>query len=404
MRKSRARLSLVALLILAVICLGACTPAPRGNPPPAASQPTVSSPPNATPPTSANPSGQTTGQPKPTATGQPSGELAVHFIDVGQADSILIKTADRAMLIDAGDGADAAAIRQYLQNQRVSRLDYLILTHPHADHIGSAASIIRSMEIGKILMPEVTHTTQAFEDVLVAVRDRAMKITSPTVGIEYELGDGRFTILAPNDSGYEDLNNYSIVLRLTHGQTSFLFMGDAQNASESQMLSNGLLVDSDVIKIGHHGSSSSTTAALLSKVTPSAAVVLCGKGNSYGHPAADTMARLEAGNVYVYRTDESGSIVAISDGKDIRFSTAPGSYKAGAASTPAPGGSTGGATIGSGVVPVPVPPGTDKTVFVTKSGSKYHNEGCRYLSASSIPVKLSDALKQGYTACSVCKP
>ncbi|NLZ53145.1 MAG: MBL fold metallo-hydrolase, partial [Thermoanaerobacteraceae bacterium] len=258
----------------------------------------------------------------PNLTGTPSeveGELKVHFLDVGQGDSILITTGSNAMLIDAGDRGYGSSVVSYLKKQGVKKLDYLILTHPHADHIGGAADVVKAFEIGKIIMPKVSHTTKTFENLLLTIQNKGLKITSPNPGDEYELGGARFKILAPNSSSYKSMNDHSVVTRIAFGNTAFLFTGDAESTSESQILSKGFDVKSDVLKVGHHGSKTSTTASFLKNVSPKYAVISVGKGNNYGHPTQEVLERLDSQGIKVYRTDEAGTIIATSDGTNITF-------------------------------------------------------------------------------------
>ena len=183
----------------------------------------------------------------PAGTPEAEGELKVHFLDVGQGDSILITTGNNAMLIDAGDRGYGSSVVSYLKKQGVKKLNYLILTHPHADHIGGAVEVINAFEIEKIIMPKVEHTTRTFENLLETIKSKGIKITTPVPGDGYELGSARFKILAPNSSGYKSLNDYSVVIRLTFGNTAFLFTGDAESMSESQILSKNFEVKSDVL-------------------------------------------------------------------------------------------------------------------------------------------------------------
>jgi len=252
------------------------------------------------------------------------GKLIVHYIDVGQADSILIEQGSSSMLIDAGNNEDSDTVKNYISHQGITKLDYIVGTHPHEDHIGGLDYIINSFQVGKIYMPKAISNTKTFQDVVSAIKDKGMKATVPKVGETFKVGNAIATILAPNGSGYKDLNNFSIVIRLTFGNNSFMFGGDAEDISENEMLSKGFDVSADVLKIGHHGSSSSTTDAFLDKVNPKYAVISVGKGNSYGHPHKSTMKKLNAKDIKVYRTNENGTIVATSDGKNITFNTKPG--------------------------------------------------------------------------------
>lgn len=257
------------------------------------------------------------------------GNFKIHFINVGQADSILIEQGSKFMLIDAGNNGDGKLVKNYLLEQGVKTLDYVIGTHPHEDHIGGLDYIINNFKIGKIYLPKATATTKAFSDVIVAIKNSGMKIAEPKPGETFNLGSAKCTILAPNNSKYEDLNNYSVVVKLEFGSNSFLLTGDAEAVSESEILAKGFNVKADLLKIGHHGSRSSTTEAFLSKVNPKYAIISCELGNDYGHPHKGTMDKLKNKNISVYRTDELGTIIATSNGKTISFNTKPGSYKYG---------------------------------------------------------------------------
>jgi len=233
------------------------------------------------------------------------------------------------MLIDAGNNGDGKLVKNYLIEQGVNSLDYVIGTHPHEDHIGGLDYIINNFKIGKIYLPKVTATTKAFGDVIVAIKNKGMKITQPKPGESFTLGFAKITILAPNSSYYKDLNNYSIVVRVEFGSNSFLLTGDAEDISESEILAKGFNIKADLLKVGHHGSRSSTTVDFLAKVNPKYAVISTEIGNDYGHPHKETMDKLKSKKILVYRTDELGTIIATSNGKSISFNTKPGSYKAG---------------------------------------------------------------------------
>lgn len=249
--------------------------------------------------------------------------LKVHFIDVGQADSILIQYGNENMLIDAGNNDDENTLKNYINSLGIKEFKYVVGTHAHEDHIGSLDYIINSFKVGKVYFPKVSASTKTFENLLNAVNNKGMKFTIPTVGESFNLGDAKCTILGPNGSTYTDANNYSIVIKLEYGSNSFLFTGDAEDVSEKEMLSSGLNLKSDVLKAGHHGSKSSTTDEFLNAVNPKYAVLSVGKDNDYGHPNKETLDKFSERKIKVYRTDESGTIVATSDGKNITFDSKP---------------------------------------------------------------------------------
>lgn len=245
--------------------------------------------------------------------------LKIHFIDVGQADSILIQDGDTSMLIDAGNNADAKTIINYLKKQGVKKLSYVVGTHPHEDHIGALDTVIKTFDVEKILMPNVTSNTNTYRDVLYAIKNKNLKITVPNPGNTFTLGRSEFTVLAPNSAEYEDVNDYSIVMKLNHGSRSFLFTGDAEKVSESEILKKKYNLQADVLKIAHHGSKSSTSDKFLKAVDPKYAVISVGRDNNYGHPTQKTLNRLKVRKVPIYRTDENGTIVITSDGNNINF-------------------------------------------------------------------------------------
>jgi competence protein ComEC len=253
-------------------------------------------------------------------------QLKVHFIDVGDADSILIEQENKYMLIDGGNDKDSEIIREYLSKLGVTKIDILIGTHVEEDHIGSLDSVINDFNIGKIYLPCSNTTNKYIEDILKAVNRKNIQITEPACGETFELGDAICTILAPVSKGYEKLNNYSIVIKLQYGETSFLFTGDAERISEKEMMRRGFDLSANVLKVSHHGSISSTSTEFLNRVCPQYAVITAGRGNNYRHPHKSTLRKLKDMGIKVYRTDESGTIVAVSDGKNISFNKKPGSY------------------------------------------------------------------------------
>lgn len=255
--------------------------------------------------------------------------IKIHFIDVGQADSILVQQGSSTMLIDAGNNDDSELVVNYLRKNGVKKIDYLVGTHPHEDHIGGLDKVIEEFDIGKIYMPRATSNTRTYEDVLKAIKAKKLKTSSPTPGTKFNIGDAECTIFAPNGKEYEDLNEYSVVIKVVYKENSFMLTGDAEGTSEKEMIAKGFNLSADVLKLGHHGSGSSSTKAFLDKVNPKYAIVSAGKDNDYGHPHKATMDKMKSRGIKIYRTDESGTIVCTSDGKTIKFSVKSGSYSYG---------------------------------------------------------------------------
>ncbi len=258
------------------------------------------------------------GKPQETSTEATYG-MEVHFIDIGQGDATLIKCGDHAMLIDAGDYNKGTAIQRYLKEQDISKLDYVVGTHKDSDHIGGMDVVITKFDCDVIILPEYKDDTISYRNFVSAMNQKGYQFTQPVVGASYKLGDAEFTILAPNSNYYEDNNNYSVGIRLVYGQDSFIFTGDAEVESENEILESGATVKADVLKVGHHGSSASTSRAFLEAVSPTYAIISCGKDNDYGHPHRETVKILRDYGIKSFRTDELGSIIAFCDGENIFF-------------------------------------------------------------------------------------
>lgn len=274
-------------------------------------------------------SGEKTGAPVSAAQGDTggggsaSGTLEVYFFDVGQGDSELIRLpGGENILIDAGTSSTEDELVGELRSLGAETLDLVVATHPHADHIGGMAAVIDAFDVRQVVMPRIsesdTPTTKTYENLLQSIADKGLTITPAEPGDELlSSGGAVLTVLAPNGEDYGDLNNYSVVLRLTYGEDSFLFTGDAEEASEEEMLSLDWPLTATVLKCGHHGSETSTSPAFLDAVSPQYAVISCGVDNDYGHPDAVTLEKLEAAGVEVFRTDRQGTILASTEGSGV---------------------------------------------------------------------------------------
>lgn len=332
-----------------------------------------------------------------------SGELKVHYINVGQGDSTLIELPnDQHVLIDAGTRGNGQTVSNYLNSLNISKIDYLIATHPHEDHIGGLVQIIRNYSIGKIFMPRVSHTTIVYEDLLQAISDKGYSISSPEVGsMLFEETSLSMNVLAPHASmSGSNLNDYSIANRLVFGETSFLFTGDAEIKSEQNMVNSGLNLSADVLKVGHHGGDTSSISSFLSAVNPDYGIISAGKDNQYGHPHANVMNRLADHGIETFRTDYDGTIVATSDGKNITFDK-----KATAIAKTPSESSTSNDSAPVEETEEPVTSNEEQgEVYGTNTGSKYHRSSCRYVKKSKIGMTQEEASNKGLEPCKVCKP
>ena len=242
-------------------------------------------------------------------------ELLIDFIDVGQADSILIRNQDQVMLIDAGTNEAGETVVNYLENLGITKIDYLIGTHPHEDHIGGLDDVINNFDIGQIYMPKIETTTKTFEDVLDAIENKNLTVTAPSKGDKIELGQAEGEFMTEPILDKDNLNVSSLVLRLEFGNTSYLFMGDAEEENEETIS----WPKTDVLKVGHHGSSTSSSESFLEQVQPKYAIIMAGKDNSYGLPTQETIDKLKNIGCEIYRTDEDGTIQMTSDGNTIEI-------------------------------------------------------------------------------------
>lgn len=243
--------------------------------------------------------------------------VTVHFIDVGQADATLIKSNFGNILIDGGESDTENDLISYIKAQNVDTLDYVIATHPHSDHIGGLDKVIDTFEVKNVIMPKVTTTTTTFKKLVTSIKNKQLKAITPVPYESFSLGNIKFTILAPNNATYENLNDYSVVLKMEYVNTSFIFSGDAETLSEKEILNKGFDISADVYKVGHHGSSTSSSEKFVNAINPKIAVISVGKDNSYGHPHKEILTLLRNKNLVVYRTDEMGNIVLNTDGNKI---------------------------------------------------------------------------------------
>ena len=244
--------------------------------------------------------------------------MSVTYLNVGQGDSELIQVNGINMLIDAGTNAGANDLVKDLKNRGIKTIDIAIATHPHEDHIGGMDEVLENFDVKSFYAPKVAHTTKTYENMLKAVKNEGLKIKQIKEGTKIDLGkDTEVQVYSPVKSQYEELNNYSPVMKISYGQNSFMFTGDAESLVEKEILSENKDLKADVLKLGHHGSHSSTSEEFLKAVDPSIAIVSCAKDNKYGHPHKETLDLIKKYKLRVYRNDKDGDIVLSSDGTNI---------------------------------------------------------------------------------------
>ena len=308
--------------------------------------------------------------------------LRVNYIDVGQGDSIFIQLPNKeTMLIDAGEAYEVDNVINYLNNLGIKKIDYVVGTHPHTDHIGGLEEVINTFDVGAIYMPKVSSNSKTFEDLLTTISNKGLKVKTAKSGVVVLSEDNlKLEFIAPNSDNYSNLNNYSAVLKLTYLDNTFLFMGDAETLSEDEITSD---VDADVIKVGHHGSDSSSSVEFVKKVSPEYAIIMVGEGNSYNHPYQSIIDRYESVGAKVLRTDLDGNIVCDSDGVDV---TCKGDKESSSDSSPR----TTSSNINLVSLDSPVSKGSDVTVSIKGLPNTTYDIDVIYSSGASKASGLED--------------
>lgn len=325
-----------------------------------------------------------------------SGELKIHFIDVGQADAALVLCGDKSMLIDGGNKTDSALIYTYLKKYGISHLDYIIATHPHEDHIGGLSGALNYATVDTVYCSTDVYDSTEFYDFKEYVSRKNAEIKVPQSGDFFMLGEAVVHILSCYSE--DGVNNSSIVLRIVYGNTSFLFTGDAEREAEAVILESGAMIESTVLKIGHHGSDTSTSYQFLREIMPKYAVISVGADNEFGHPSEGVLSRLRDADIKVYRTDINGTIICTSDGEKVEFEV----YKNTGETSPA---YTNEAAA--------TDPSEDKHTYILNinpSSRRFHKPDCKSVQSIKDENKKEfygtreQAIAEGYVPCGSCKP
>lgn len=314
--------------------------------------------------------------------------FAVHYLDVGQGDCALVLCDGRAMLIDGGESDQSGKVYAYLKDKGVQYLDYMVATHAHSDHIGGLSGALNYAKVGTALCPVREYDSKTFGNLVKYLGQQGVEITVPSPGESFMLGSARVQVLGPQKD-YDETNDTSIVLKVTYGQTSFLFTGDAERTAEADILEQGYDLSATVLKVGHHGSDTSTSYPFLREIMPEYAVIQVGAGNSYGHPTENTLSRLRDADVKVYRNDLQGDIVCTSDGTEVSFVVEQN----------------------ENIQTNPTQSGTDtedvKEYIGNRNSHKFHLTVCKNLPAEKNRVYFTSrqqAVEEGYDPCGNCSP
>ena len=316
----------------------------------------------------------------------------VHYLDVGQGDCSLVLCDGDAMLIDGGESSESSKVYAYLKQHGISHLDYMVATHAHSDHIGGLSGALNYATVDTAFCPVTEYDSKTFDSMVKYLDKQGIGITVPSAGDEFMLGSAHVQVLGPQKI-YDDPNDTSIVMKVTYGETSFLFTGDAERTAEADILDAGYDLSSTVLKVGHHGSDTSTSYPFLREIMPEYAVIQVGKDNSYGHPTEDTLSRLRDAEVKVYRNDLHGDIVCWSDGKTVSFTTAKNE-----------GVQTNPTVV---VTPDADEPDDAGEYIGNKNSKKFHLPTCKNLPAEKNRIYFDSrqaAVEAGQSPCGNCNP
>lgn len=348
---------------------------------------------------------------------EPQYDMTVHFLDVGQGLSILAQSDDQTLIYDGGDSDKSSFVVAYLKEQGVTDIDYLISSHYDSDHVNGLIGCLNAFDVENVICSDYVHDSDTYQSFINTAQSKGLELQHPAVGTAFTFGTGSFEILAPSEIDQNDSNGNSVAIKLTNGNNSFIFTGDAESSSESVMCASGINLDCDVLVPGHHGSATATSWEFLEKTVPEYAVISCGVDNQYGHPDKDTMDKLQSMDIQVFRTDKQGTITVTSDGTDLTWSTDPcNDYTPGDVNDtgtqpqePAQDTQSQQVTQSEQTAPstsqtVEEVPGSTEQVWVSATGSKYHNKpDCGNMNPDNArQMTRAEAEAIGLEACKKC--
>lgn len=354
---------------------------------------------------------------------EPQYDMTVHFLDVGQGLSILAQSDDQTLIYDGGDSDKSSFVVDYLKEQGVTDIDYLISSHYDSDHVNGLIGCLNAFDVENVICSDYVHDSDTYQSFINTAQSKGLELQHPAVGTAFAFGTGSFEILAPSEIDQNDSNNNSVAIKLTNGNNSFIFTGDAESSSESAMCASGINLDCDVLVPGHHGSATATSWEFLESTVPEYAVISCGADNQYGHPDKDTMDKLQSMDIQVFRTDKQGTITVTSDGTDLTWSTDPcndytpgdvndtGTQPQEQAQEQTQNTQTQQTTQPAQTAPSPSAsqtveevPGSTEQVWVSATGSKYHNKpDCGNMNPDNArQMTRAEAEAMGLEACKKC--
>lgn len=356
---------------------------------------------------------------------EPQYAMTVHFLDVGQGLSILAQSDDQILIYDGGDSNKSSFVVAYLKEQGVRDIDYLISSHYDSDHVNGLIGCLNAFDVENVICSDYVHDSDTYQSFINTAQSKGLELQHPAVGTAFTFGTGSFEILAPAQIDQNDSNNNSVAIKLTNGDNSFIFTGDAESSSESAMCASGINLDCDVLVPGHHGSATATSWEFLESTVPEYAVISCGVDNQYGHPDKDTMDKLQSMDIQVYRTDKQGTITVTSDGTNLTWSTdpcndyTPGAIEDTGTQPQEPTQDQQQQTVQDtqsqqATQPEQTAPSTSQTVeevlgsteqvWVSATGSKYHNKpDCGNMNPDNArQMTRAEAEAMGLEACKKC--